>query len=192
MLEIWKDVPGYEGFYKASDRGNFVSCGRVITEIHGSRAAVKTYPGRLILPLIYKTGYRYITFSKNGFVKRYRAHIVIAKIFVPNPYNYPEINHKDENKGNNAASNLEWCSHVYNINYGTGNKRKGQSQRGSIRIASSGENNHNSKLTENQVKSIYYDIRTLKEIANEYSVSFSLISLIKRKKTWKQVTMQLQ
>ena len=58
--------------------------------------------------------------------------------FVPNPHNYPCVNHKDENRGNNfiwvnpdgsvdlEKSNLEWCSHKYNLNYGTAQLRKAE------------------------------------------------------------------
>ena len=44
---------------------------------------------------------------------------MVAQAFVPNPYNLPHVNHKDENKYNNNANNLEFCSHQYNDNYGT-------------------------------------------------------------------------
>lgn len=189
MEEIWKDIPGYEGYYQASNLGGVRRLDRVVKEI-GKRGAVKLFLGGQLLPTI-SNDYFYYTLSKNGTTKRYRAHIIIAKIFVPNPFNYPEVNHKDENKRHNEASNLEWCTNKYNINYGSGVKRRSKTQKGSIRLSESGEKNHNSKLTENQIKSIFYDIRTLKEIAKEYGVSFSLISLIKNRKTWKQVTMQL-
>ena len=43
---------------------------------------------------------------------------------MPNPDNLPEINHKDENKLNNRADNLEWCDRLYNVNYGTGIQRR--------------------------------------------------------------------
>jgi hypothetical protein len=47
------------------------------------------------------------------------VHRLVAKSFLPNPYDYPEVNHKDENKLNNCVDNLEWCTKKYNINYGT-------------------------------------------------------------------------
>lgn len=63
----------------------------------------------------------YLFFGKNG--KMCLAHRFIAECFIPNPNNLPEINHKDENKTNNCVDNLEWCTHKYNINYGTRNKK---------------------------------------------------------------------
>ena len=48
----------------------------------------------------------------------YTIHRLVAEAFIPNPDNLPEVNHKDENKLNNCADNLEWCDKKYNINYG--------------------------------------------------------------------------
>lgn len=53
----------------------------------------------------------------------YRIHRLVAQAWIPNPYNYPEVNHKTENKYDNRVSMLEWCDHVYNNNYGTKNER---------------------------------------------------------------------
>lgn len=50
--------------------------------------------------------------------KKILIHRLVAKHFIDNPYNYPEVNHKDEDKTNNHIDNLEWCTHLYNMNYG--------------------------------------------------------------------------
>lgn len=65
----------------------------------------------------------YLYFNKNN--KPYLVHRFIAELFLPNPNNLPEINHKDENKLNNCVDNLEWCTHKYNMNYGKFATRKG-------------------------------------------------------------------
>lgn len=57
--------------------------------------------------------------DKEGNRKTYRTHRIVAGAFIPNPDNLPCVNHKDEVKSNNQASNLEWCSWQYNNNYGT-------------------------------------------------------------------------
>lgn len=52
-----------------------------------------------------------------------KVHRLVAQAFIPNPKNYPIINHKDENPSNNHINNLEWCTLIYNRNYGTANER---------------------------------------------------------------------
>lgn len=70
-----------------------------------------------------KKGYCLVTLSKNGTQKNFQVHRLVALHFLPNPNNLPQVNHKDENKLNNNVENLEWCSHSYNVNFGTRNER---------------------------------------------------------------------
>lgn len=98
--EIWKDIEGYEGFYQVSNLGNVRSLN------YGNKGFVKN-----LKPRIVKDGY-YMVNLKN---KNYQIHQLVAKAFISNPNNYVEINHKDENKHNNCADNLEWCSREYNV-----------------------------------------------------------------------------
>ena len=59
-------------------------------------------------------------------MKSFTIHRLVATVFIPNPNNYTEVNHKDENKTNNNVENLEWCTRKYNINYGTARERARQ------------------------------------------------------------------
>ena len=70
-----------------------------------------------------KKGYIYVKLCLNGEQKIYHVHRLVAETFIPNVENLPEVNHKDEDKSNNNVNNLEWCSHEYNIHYGTGMER---------------------------------------------------------------------
>lgn len=83
------------------------------------------------------SGYLMVTICLDG--KRhpyYLVHRLIALTFIPNPYNYPEVNHKDEIKTNNSVENLEWCTSKYNQNYGTAIQRAREH-----RVYEYGENN---------------------------------------------------
>lgn len=69
-------------------------------------------------------GYTYVELYLTPKRKRkVYVHRAVAITFIPNPYNLPEVNHIDENKNNNDASNLEWCDRQYNCNHGTRNHR---------------------------------------------------------------------
>ena len=70
-----------------------------------------------------KSGYLSVCFYKNGQYVRKHVHRLVALAFIPNPNKLPQINHKDENKGNNNVENLEWCDAYYNNTYGTARKR---------------------------------------------------------------------
>lgn len=56
--------------------------------------------------------------------KRMPVHRLVALTYIPNPNNYPQVNHKDENKLNNNVDNLEWCTSYYNMTYGTLTERR--------------------------------------------------------------------
>lgn len=99
--EEWKDIKGYEGYYKVS---NF---GRIKSLLFNREKILKTRYN--------KTGYELVNLRN----KTFRVHSLVAQAFIPNPNNYSEINHKDENKMNNNVSNLEWCDRKYNCRYGS-------------------------------------------------------------------------
>jgi len=114
--EKWVDISGFEGFYQVSNLGRVRSCDRYLRAAHGGKQIKK---GQLIVPAIRPNGYLAVGLNRNGIHKSAYVHRLVAFAFIANPNGYNEINHKDEDKSNNRADNLEWCSHYYNINYGT-------------------------------------------------------------------------
>lgn len=64
-------------------------------------------------------GYKKVSLYKNGKLYQRLVHRLVAETFIPNPNNYEEINHINEDKSDNRVENLEWCTSSYNINYGT-------------------------------------------------------------------------
>lgn len=108
--EIWKPIKGYEGLYSISNLGNVYS----------------HYHNRLLKPNKNRSGnYVGVILSKQGKQKRFQIHRLVAQAFVPNPYNLPIVNHKNEIQNDNRADNLEWCTHQYNCNYNDLPKRIG-------------------------------------------------------------------
>ena len=71
----------------------------------------------------HKDGYFYVGLCKDGKRKVFAVHRLVAFHFIENENGFPQVNHKDENKENNEASNLEWCTGKYNSNYGSGKER---------------------------------------------------------------------
>lgn len=113
MKEVFLDIPGYEGLYQISNLGNVKS--------------IRT--GKLLKPAKDTSGYLLVWLYKNNNRKTIGVHRLVAMTFIPNPQNLPLVNHKDENKTNNAVNNLEWCDCKYNINYGTRTQRSALSNR---------------------------------------------------------------
>jgi hypothetical protein len=79
---------------------------------------------KYLKPAYTNRGYASVELFNDEGSKRILIHRIVATAFIPNPYNYPQINHKDENPKNNSVSNLEWCTAKYNMNYGDGAKKR--------------------------------------------------------------------
>ena len=110
MEEEFKEIIGYEGLYWVSNLGN-----------------VKSKRKQLKLCLdVY--GYLVVNLSKEGKMKTFTVHRLVALHFIDNPNNLSQVNHKDECKTNNCVTNLEWCTQQQNHDYGTRNERTGRSQ----------------------------------------------------------------
>lgn len=82
------------------------------------------YKGKIMTLVDAGKGYRNVSLHANGKSATPRVCRVVASAWIPNPNNLPQVNHKDEDKTNDSAENLEWCTAEYNTNYGTGIKRR--------------------------------------------------------------------
>lgn len=75
-------------------------------------------------PSLGNNGYYGLELANKDGHKRLSIHRLVALAYIPNPNNYPIVNHKDENKLNNNVENLEWCTAKYNLTYGSTIKRR--------------------------------------------------------------------
>ena len=79
---------------------------------------------RYLKPIKNGRGYLFVGLSNKSGRKKFAIHRLVAQTFIPNPNNFPVVNHKDENKLNNCVDNLEWCTVKYNTNYGMAQEKR--------------------------------------------------------------------
>ncbi len=132
MKEIWKDIAGYEGLYQVSNCGNVRSLDRMCERKKYGNYFIK---GKTLKPGIDRRGYFFVVLSKHSKLANKKVHRLVAQAFIENKEGLPQINHKDENKQNNKSNNLEWCTNIYNANYGTLPIRRSKSAKERIKNA---------------------------------------------------------
>lgn len=113
VIEQWRDIDGYEELYQVSNIGRIKSLSREIW--NGYKHYIREE--KILSLTINPQGYYKVSLCKNNKVTSFLVHRLVAKAFVLNPNEYNVVNHKDENKLNNSADNLEWCTQKYNFNY---------------------------------------------------------------------------
>lgn len=96
--------------------GNIKSLDRYVIKSNGVH---QIKYGKLLEPHMNKDGYLQCKLCKDGKYKTIRVHRIVASVFIPNPNNLPEVNHKDCNRNNNHVDNLEWSTHKENVAYST-------------------------------------------------------------------------
>ena len=120
MEEQWKDIENYEGLYQVSNLGRVRSLDRLVRNYNRWHIEhTKLIKGVVLKQSTDKYGYKRVYLSKCGCEKFVLVSRLVAKAFIPNPQNLPEVNHKSEVKTDNCVENLEWCDGEYNRNYGT-------------------------------------------------------------------------
>lgn len=172
-MEIWRPAVGFEEHYEVSD------CGRV-RRIKRAKGAML---GRCLKPKPTYKGYLLVNLSINAKMHKKSIARMVAKAFLPNPENKPEVNHRDGIKANNSVSNLEWATSVENANHAV---------RTGLRLGPRGVLHASCKLTEAQVLEIREKAKTRERgfgrlLAKEYGVVHQLIYAIVGRKIWKHI-----
>lgn len=184
-MEIWKDIPGYEGYYQVSNMGRVRSLDRWIEQEDPRGNYFRPFPGRIIKPYYSTQGYRYVAISnKKSKGKKASVHILVLRSFIgvcPDKY---QCNHINGKRDDNRLENLEYCTRSDNIkhSYKILNRPKG----GVI-----GENHHKAKLANNDViniRKLYSSGQfTQKQLSKMFGIAQTGISNIVNGIGWKHL-----
>lgn len=168
-MKGYEPLKGYEQQYMINREGDIV---RIET-------------GRIKKSTINNSGYKTIHLCREGLIRSYLVHRLVALQFIPNPNNYPQVNHLDNNKTNNCVDNLQWCTPEMNMQQ--------EARQGKIYNNKNGKHQGSmtakAKLTEDEVRLIRMFLRTknCKQVAAHYGVSHVTIGYIKHRITWKHI-----
>jgi hypothetical protein len=177
MKEIWKDIPGYEGYYQVSNYGKIMGVNRTLVYKKRGKEHSHFVKRKVLSQIINHKGYFRICLRKNGNSKQGNVSRLVAIAFVPNPENKPQVNHIDGNKLNDRVDNLEWVTARENIIHGYKNglfpkKRKSKK--------------HFKKEDVFRIRDLI-KTQTLSSVAKEYNACVSTIHAIKHKINWKNL-----
>lgn len=111
MKSKWKWVRGWRGYYKVSNHGQVKSCDRYVKTRGNGKRLVK---GKILKGSLSDNGYLIVGLYRNRKMKNKLVHRLVARAFIPNPENKPEVNHEDGNKLNNCVGNLSWMTEKEN------------------------------------------------------------------------------
>jgi NUMOD4 motif-containing protein/HNH endonuclease len=172
MTERWLPIEGFEGIYEVSDLGRVR---RVFT-----RKATKYKAGHILTPTRHRSGYRKVILSNAPAKSQRTMHAIVARAFLGPRPDGCDINHKNGNKTDNRADNLEYISRMGNIHHAMN----------VLGHSNAGERHGQATLTKEKVvaiRSLRERGKTLSEIANQFGICFQTVSCIARRKSWKHV-----
>ena len=124
-IEVWKDVLNYEGIYIISSKGRVKSLDR-----YDSGGRKRT--GKILSAGNNKEGYKLVTLAKNGKLKTFKVHRLVAEAFIPNPDNKPEVDHINTIRYDNRAENLRWVTRKENESNETTKNHRSENFKGRI------------------------------------------------------------
>lgn len=178
QYEIWKDIPGFQNIYQASNIGRI----RSKTHLINGHCNKVWKQGRILKQQKSKKGYMQAALMIAP-KKRYNpgVHRLVALAFISNPENKPQVNHINGCKTNNTVSNLEWVNNSENQIHAVKNN---------LINPNYGESHHNSKLSNKDVLIIRQKINdgeSIKNLSKDYNISSSALCQIKFKRTYTNI-----
>lgn len=108
MKEEWRDIEGVNGAYQVSNMGRVRVKERIVTVVRQIK-----YKGHILNQHTDRDGYKQV----HIYGKTHKVHRLVGGEFIDNPLGSPQINHKDMDKSNNHADNLEWCTNAENVRH---------------------------------------------------------------------------
>lgn len=137
MNEQWEWVPGYEGYYQVSNMGRVKSVGRIVYDKSGRTRKLK---GRILKPRTQRNGYKLAVLSRDNKIENMLVHRLVATVFIgKHSQEMQYVNHKNFNRADNRAQNLEWCTQKENIQHARINGRFPKDKRCKAVVCSNGE-----------------------------------------------------
>jgi len=173
-IEEWKPVEDSGGIYEVSSHGR-------VRRSPNSPACNASYPGRILRPDNHNSGYQRVTLRYGGKMDRVFVHRLVARAFLTEARSHAQVNHKDGDKHNNHAENLEWCTPQENVRHAwdTG-----------LCSAGAGEGASRAKLTNRDalvIRAARQRGVQLKQIADVFGVTESCVSAVDRMATFQEV-----
>lgn len=128
MEEIWKDIVGYEGFYKVSSKGRVKSVERYRIGKRNSKVPCKA---KIMSLQKSNGGYYQVLLCKNKHKKLVTVHRLVAFAFIPNDKNKPCVDHINGIRTDNRVENLRWCTIKENLNFDLARSNISKANKGS-------------------------------------------------------------
>ena len=175
MIEEWREIEGFDGFFQVSNTGKVRSC----CNSHGTRGKWK-----LRSLSANHDGYLKVRLQKGAKDVTRRVHTLVAQAFIPNPNCYNTVNHKDGDKTNNNVENLEWADRSQQMIHAYKN---------GLKKPIKGSKNSQAKLTDDDVRYIrsHYKYRSTEfgtvALSKKFNVSNSVIGLVTRGLSYQDV-----
>lgn len=117
--EIWRPVVGYEGLYEVSNLSRVKALAKHRVVHRQAKVFSQFFGEKILIPLLSSNGRYHYNLYKDGVKTCVTRAVIVARAWVDGYQEGYEVNHKDENPTNDCVDNLEWCTHLYNMRYGT-------------------------------------------------------------------------
>lgn len=165
MEEVFKDIKGFEGAYQISNFGNVKSLAK--SWLNGTRSK-----GETLLKQQSHLGYLNVILCIDGVKTRHLIHRLVAKEFIDNSENKPQVNHINGIKTDNRVENLEWATSRENINHSWKNGLSRMTEKMRLSASKVGKK-YNTKVIIDLNTGVFYD--SVRELSDLLGVNYSTL-----------------